>query len=272
MSADLVDWASIAAADFPFPKGIPASQLAVELSAMLVSPDPEIRDDYAYTGAARWIGKGHFDEVLEVLGDTAASRFTHPEVQARTFAPLILCSVLTRGHTVPGLVPKEAAERWYARFSAWYLAEQDTRGWDNSLGWLHAVAHGADAAAAFAKALPDRRTELLELCAHRITAKQTDYRYRQLEDARLARALTRILQAPGLNREEATGWLTVVVAALDGGGPGPVPVWAFNTFATLQSLHLHLTRGLADEGTPPHAEAVAARACDLLRVPYYWLD
>ncbi|WP_406735228.1 DUF2785 domain-containing protein [Streptomyces sp. NBC_01108] len=271
MNIDLVDWASIAADGFPFPEGVPASRLAAELSAMLVSADPEIRDDYAYTGVAQWIKEGHFDEVLQALGDTAATRFSHPEVQARTFAPLVLCSVLTRGNAVPGLVPKEAVERWFARFSTWYLAEQDTRGWDDSLGWLHAVAHGADAAAAFAKALPDRRTELLELCARRMTAQQTDYRYSQLEDARLARALTRILQAPGLKQEEATGWLTVVVAALDGIDPGPAPVWAFNTFATLQSLHLHLTRGLADEGIPPHADAVAIHACDLLRVPYRWL-
>ncbi|WP_256259773.1 DUF2785 domain-containing protein (plasmid) [Streptomyces atratus] len=195
----------------------------------------------------------------------------HPEVQARTFAPLVLCSVLTRGHTVPGLISKEAAERWYAELSAWYPAEHDTRGWDDSLGWLHAVAHGADATAAFAKALPHRRAELLELCALRMTSAQVDYRYAQSEDARLARALTRILQAPGLKHEQATDWLTVVAKALDGGGTGPLPIWAFNTFATLQSRHVHLTRGLADEGVPPHAEAVAARTADLLRLPYRWL-
>ncbi|WP_437090494.1 DUF2785 domain-containing protein [Streptomyces sp. enrichment culture] len=49
---------------------------------------------------------------------------------------------------------EEAAERWCAGSTAWYPAERDTRGWDDSLGRLHAVAHGADAAAAFARALP----------------------------------------------------------------------------------------------------------------------
>ncbi|GEC06573.1 hypothetical protein SSP24_42280 [Streptomyces spinoverrucosus] len=84
-----------------------------------------------------------------------------------------------------------------------------------------------------------------------MTAPQADYRYMQLEDARLARALTRVLQAPGLTREQATGWLTAVAEVLDGGGPGPVPIWAFNTFAALQSLHLPLTRCIADEDIPP---------------------
>jgi hypothetical protein len=291
MSTVLLDWPSLAAGGFPLPAGVPASRLAGELSAMLVSPDPVVRDDHAYTAAARWIGEGHLDGVLEDLGDGAAGRFTHPEVQARTFAPLLLCRVLNRAAVVPGLVTEAAAERWYAAFRAWYPAEEDTRGWDDALGWLHAVAHGADAAAAFAKVLPGRRTALLELCARRMTAPGATHRYDQLEDARLARALTRILQsptaqapdgqapdpqapdpqAPDLEADEATGWLTVVADALEGGGPGPVPVWAFNTFATLQSLHLHLTHGIAGEATPPHARTVAARVVDLLRLPCHWL-
>ncbi|MEU3276902.1 DUF2785 domain-containing protein [Streptomyces antibioticus] len=151
--ADPVDRPALAAEGFPFPEAVPAPRLAGELSAMLVSPDPGIRDDHARTAAARWIREGRLDAVLVTLGDTAADRFGHPEIQARTFAPLIIGSVLTRAHAVPGLVPREAAERWYAAFAAWYPAERDARGRDDSLGWLHAVAHGADAAAVFAKAL-----------------------------------------------------------------------------------------------------------------------
>jgi hypothetical protein len=271
MTTPLVDWPAAAAAGFPLPEAVPTHRLAEELSTMLVSPDPVIRDDHAFTAAARWIREGRLDDVLEALGDRAADRFAHPEVQARTFAPLLLSCVLTRSAAAPGPVTPTAAERWYAAFRAWYPAEEDTRGWDDALGWLHAVAHGADAAAAFGKVLPGRRTELLELCARRMTAPGAAHRYEQLEDARLARALTRLLQAPGLGADEATGWPAVVADALEGGGPGPVPVWAFNTFATLQSLHLHLTRGIAGEPAPPHARAVAARVVGLLRLPCHWL-
>jgi hypothetical protein len=268
---DLVDWPAIAADGFPFPATTPVAALADELSVMLASPDPEVRDDYAYTAAARWIREGLLDEVLIELGDAAADRFIHPEIQARTFAPLILQCVLTRAQAVPGAVPEAAAERWWAAFARWYPSERDTRGWDDALGWLHAVAHGADAAAAFARFFPARRPEILELCAHRITAAHADYRYTQLEDARLARAITGVLLAPGLTAEQASGWLDIVADALAGGGPGSVPPWAFNTFATLQSLHLHLTCGLATGGVPPHAPAVAARTAAILRLPYSWL-
>lgn len=270
MPMDHFTWSSIAAEGFPFPEGVPASRLSDELSAMLVSPDPKVRDDQAYAAAARWIGEGRLDEVLENLGDTAVERFTHPEIQARTFAPLVLRCVLARAVAAPGAVPEAAAERWYAPFTAWYPTERDTRGWDDSLGWLHAVAHGADAAAAFAQALPGRRAELLELCARRMTAA-AGYRYVQLEDARLAHATGRILLVPGLSAEQATGWLSVVAKALEAGGYGPVPPWAFSTFATLQSLHLHLTRGLAEGGVPSHAAVVAEEVATVLRLPYHWL-
>ncbi|MFG3474403.1 DUF2785 domain-containing protein [Streptomyces sp. NPDC047980] len=164
-----------------------------------------------------------------------------------------------------------SVRHWYADFASWYPSERDTRGWDDTLGRLHAVAHGADAAAAFARRLPAERPGLLDLCARRMTAPHTDYRYAQLEDARLARAVTGILLAPGLTAEQAAGWLSVVTDALDGGGPGPVPPWAFNTFATLQALHLHLVRGLAEGGVPPHAGHVADRVAAVLRLPCGWL-
>ena len=168
----------------------------------------------------------------------------HPEVQARTFAPLVLNLVLTRSSRAPRLVTEAAAERWYTAYSAWYPAERDTRGWDDQLGWLHAVAHGADVASTFAAVLPQHRGAVLELCALRITAKDTDYRYAHLEDARLARAVTAVLLTADLTLDQATGWLAIVEDAFVGAGPGPVPSWASNTFATLQALHLHLARGL----------------------------
>ncbi|SHM97003.1 DUF2785 domain-containing protein [Actinacidiphila paucisporea] len=271
MHTSPVDWTAVAAENFAFPAGVGARRIGDELAGMLVSPDPRVRDEYAYTAAAGWIRGGYLDEVLVAMGDAAAERFVHPEVQARTFAPLVLTCVLDRGRQVPGAVPEAAVLRWYADFAAWYPHERDTRGWDDAMGWLHAVAHGADAAASFAAALPDHRTELLELCAQRMTAKGGDYRYVQVEDARLAAAITRILLAPGLTAGQATGWLDIVTAAFADGGPGAVPAWAFNTFATLQSLHLHLNRGLAEGGVPPHADEVAGRLVEILRLPYRWL-
>lgn len=238
---------------------------------MLVSPDPTVRDDHAYTALARWTREGHLDESLMDIGDAAATRLTHPDIQARSFASLALARVLDRVKAVPWAAVEDAADRWYGAFAEWFPAELDTRGWDGTLGWLHAAAHGADTAAAFAAVLPSRRSALLDLCARRMTAEAARHRYVQMEDARLARAITAILFTPGLSVDEATGWLDTVTRAFADAAPGPVPRWAFNTFATLQSLHLHLARGLADRGTPPHTEAVTTRIATILRAPFPWL-
>ncbi|NJP29565.1 hypothetical protein OHB01_08500 [Microbispora hainanensis] len=90
MPSASVDWPSVAAAGFPFPGDVAVRRLADELSAMLVSPDPAVRDDHAYTALARWTRDGHLDEVLADIGDTSARRFTHPDIQARSFAALVL--------------------------------------------------------------------------------------------------------------------------------------------------------------------------------------
>ena len=51
MSKDPVHWPSLAADGFPFPDGVPPARLGDELSAMLVSADPQVRDERARTAA-----------------------------------------------------------------------------------------------------------------------------------------------------------------------------------------------------------------------------
>src|SRR6476469_891387 len=52
-------WRGIAKHHYEVPSGESASALAGELSAMLASPDPELRDDLAYSILARWIYRGN---------------------------------------------------------------------------------------------------------------------------------------------------------------------------------------------------------------------
>jgi hypothetical protein len=270
---DHASWFALPEREWSFPSDRIAAEMADELGEVLSSPDPRLRDDIGYTALARWTREGALDEAMVRLGDAAAGRLTHSEVQTRSFAALTLTVVLRRREQVPDLVPSAAVEEWGSAFTRWYPAESDTRGWDDDLGWLHAVAHGADAAAAFAHHLPHRRVELLDACARRIINRDTEERYVQLEDARLARALVEVLSPDEVTERQATAWLDVVEAAFSDAGPGPVPAWAFNTFATLQSLHLHLTRGVvqpfADGGF--NGQAVADRVVAILRGPYPWL-
>ncbi|WP_412537762.1 DUF2785 domain-containing protein [Longispora sp. K20-0274] len=141
----MTDWKQIAESDHAVPQDRDVAELTAELSAALAHPDPKIRDGAPYGVLYRWISRGVLDDHLPALGDAMAARFGHAEIQARTFAPLVLAWVVDR---------RGAEERWVDAFASWYPAETDLRGHDPELGWLHAVAHGADLLGVFGATRP----------------------------------------------------------------------------------------------------------------------
>ncbi|MEV0839775.1 DUF2785 domain-containing protein [Actinocatenispora sera] len=253
----MTDWAAVVTADFPVPDDLGAA--VAELLELLTSPDPEVRDWQAREVLRRWIERGVLDERLAALGDAMVERFTHPQVQARTFAPLILANTVDRA-TAAGLLDAATLAGWRSAFAGWWLTEPDVRGWDDELGWLHAVAHGSDVVVAFGRsprtAAPEL-ADLLTLVAER-TVTRTDYRYAQQEEDRLARALAHTLARPELTEAQATGWLASIDRLFATGEPGPVPVEAANTFAVLRAAYV-----MIDRRAIPHraavTDAIAAR-------------
>lgn len=99
-----------------------------ELLTMLRSPDPVERDDVAYLAMMRRIVGGAEDVGLVELGDELARRLTDPEIQARTFAVLLLSEVVARDMQT-GHATAEAVLRWRDAFARWYPEETDLRGW-----------------------------------------------------------------------------------------------------------------------------------------------
>lgn len=273
-------WAAVIADDLAMPDDRPREELIAELTVMLADPDPAIRDDLAYPIFATWIVRGYVDGSIRDIGDTVAAMFEHDEIQARTFAALILAAVVRRDADT-GEVPRVAMLGWRDRFARWWRTETDLRGFDDHLGWLHAIAHGADVVRAFARSPQldqDDLDGLLRLTADRLLAP-TDYRFSQFEDARLAYAATSVLARPELT--EPIAWLDSVHAAIDAGEPGRTPIWAANTVETLTTLYVQVTRGIRwfDAATgeplpvtrPPAATGIAQRIADILRLSAYWL-
>lgn len=94
-----------------------------------------------------------------------------PTIYARAFAPLILAELLSRDARQPTLEP-EMLKTLRSAWAHWYLSETDLRSHDPEHGWLHALAHGADAALFFAlhPALPpDDRSAWVQALAPRLT-------------------------------------------------------------------------------------------------------
>ena len=143
-------WDQVQKAGFEVPSDRPLDELTAELTAMLGSTRPEVRDGTAYPALATWIANGVYDDLLAGLGDGMVAGLSvgigedgTDTVFRRSFSALILGACIERDneqHLLPGAKILE----WGDRAATWFLTERDTRGYVDEKGWAHTVAHGAD--------------------------------------------------------------------------------------------------------------------------------
>ena len=149
-------WRAIARNHYAIPAGQEAFPLARELSGYLGSPDPELRDDLAYSMLAIWITRQkRFSpgELVTLLGELQANlRVSIGEtgtdsIFKRSFSALCLSALAERDLKDPFL--GEERFRTLLNAALTYLGdERDLRGFDAKKGWIHATAHTADLLAA----------------------------------------------------------------------------------------------------------------------------
>lgn len=264
----MTDWGQISATDFAFPEDGSVADLVAELVEMLASPDPRVRDEIALAALATWIDGGVVpDDQLRALGHLMAGRLDAEQVQTRSFAALVLDVIVsTRDVCEP---------RWVDAFERWYATERDVRGHDGTLGWLHAVAHGADLLGSLGRrpdVAPDR---MLNLAVARLLAP-VDFVWHDQEHDRLAFAIVKTLTRTDLTEQHAGAWLEPVRALMSAGARGPVPANVSNVLHTLRMVHLLVGRGIrvsSDElVSVPHQALVLDRIADALHpaTPWMW--
>lgn len=248
------------------PEGVSQEAAVDELAEMLRDPDPDVRDELAYTMLECLIPE--LDEHLCLrLGDELASRFTDPELHVRSFAALVLAPIVKRGIFRPD---------WLEEFEAWYPDEDDLRGYDEELGWLHAAAHGADLLGAFGLHDQVPPSRMLALAADRLIAP-TDFVFAEMEDARLAHGIALTLTRAELNEHDSIAWLDVIQDKLSADEAEHVLPEFANTIRALQALYMFTDRGVRRSWDPEgpilrltDTEAIKARIGEILQLamPY----
>ena len=225
--------------------------LTAELTRLaddLRSPDAEVRDGGAYMTLAGLAADGALDDHLVELGERGVALLGDPEVQARSFGALLLALVTDRD-TRTGRAGDAAVRSWRDAVLGWYPAEPDTRGWDDDLGWLHAVAHGADAVCELAGSPrldgPDL-APLLDALVDRAVAT-TSTHWLQDEDDRVALALMTVLRRDVLDEKQVVAALDRLATAWREAPAGPVPAGVDNAVRLARTLHLQLTLGTRAE-------------------------
>jgi hypothetical protein len=232
----------------------------------LASPDPAVRDERAYAALAGRVRDGDLSaNDRSRLASAMLERLDHERAEARAFAPLVLASLVAAG---------DFDAVWVPSVTRWYVGEQDLRGHDPELGWVHAVAHGADFFGECGAAGVGDAAALLDALARRMVAP-TSFVWRDQEDDRLAYAIALTLSRDDVDEAMALAWLDHVRAMFAAGTPGPVPAEASNTMRTLRSLHVALGEQVlhGDEAvTVVHSEVVRQAVAGLLAevTPWFW--
>lgn len=209
-------WRSIAKSNYAVPASESADALAPELSAMLGSPDPELRDDLAYSILGTWILHGQLssptllslnDEwkgnLKSGIGETGTN-----SVLKRSFSALCLSEIAKREVKSPFLGERRYHDLLAAAIE--YLqAERDLRGYDAVLHWIHATAHTADLLGALANSpllTREEASSILRAIAGRLaSAPQV---YTQGEQDRLAAAAVSVIRRKDFDKSFFDGWLT----------------------------------------------------------------
>jgi hypothetical protein len=210
-------WRAVVQQRYAVPERESADALARELSALLASPDPELRDDLAYSILARWIYRQNVLSTPTLLSLTDEWRSNlksrlgeagTDSVLKRSFSALCLAEIAKREAKSPFMGP----QRYHALVAeaiAYLQQERDLRGYEATRHWIHATAHTADLLAALAESplhTKDEATSILHAIDARLsTAPQV---YTQGEQDRLAVAFVSVIRQKDFDPSTFDPWLS----------------------------------------------------------------
>ena len=262
---DKAYWQSIAAHGFDVPEGSSAPALARELSALLGSPDPELRDGCAYSILTSWIYQKKLLQPADVralaiewqanlkagVGSTGDDRTLR-----RSFSALSLGVVIARDNVEPFLEPVEVRAILDAAL-AYLEAERDLRGYDEQKGWIHSAAHTADLIKFLARSrviTVDDQRRILDAVTAKLRGAGQVFVFG--EDERYARAVLSIIARKDFDQAGFTAWVTRSTPARMAAKPSVADLQASqnakNMLAKLEVL-------LSQAADPVPAQVLAAR-------------
>ena len=273
-------WEQVQKAGFEVPSDRPLDELTAELTTMLGSTRPEVRDGTAFPALATWIDRGVYDDLLAGLGDgmvaglgVGLGEHGTDTVFRRSFSALIVGACLERDNA-QHLLPVDKILDWGDRIAVWFLTEQDSRGWVADKGWAHAIAHGADAIGALGDSphlgAPEHEA-LLDVLAERLLQQPGDTPLAAGEPDRIAAAAMQILRRDTLGTDVLEPWVHRLGAA---GNPftGPVDHDPFSATAAPQAFLRALFVQLSLAPAPPEVRSdlllVVIEALRMTNTPY----
>ncbi|MEZ5946133.1 DUF2785 domain-containing protein [Hyphomonas sp.] len=187
------------------------AEVALDMVACLEHPDPRVRDGFAYETYAAIMRGGLLDEtglraLKAALLDELAAAGGDPAGFRGPFAALILSEVVRTDRITPWMTGEERGEL-VAAAAAYMSGLADYRGYSDTDGWRHGVAHTADIFLQLSlnEALTrDEADAILAVIA--VKAGTSDHAYIFGEPERLAAPVLYLSRRGLLTPEEWTDW------------------------------------------------------------------
>lgn len=228
---------ALAQAEFEIPAHDERNAFALAIAPCLADPDPFLRDRIAFTALAAFLRGQQLSETTQhrlVTYAWAMLRQGDEAGYARPFAALALSELARADRIQPFMAERDLNN--LASDAAEYVTNiRDYRGFDETEGWRHGIAHGADLLLQLA--LNPRLEDpwfgaLLDAVASQVVAHNGHF-YTYGESERLARVV--LFAATRGLRDEAwwAAWFQNVA------GPAPLADWsdAFTSQAGLAKRH-----------------------------------
>lgn len=252
-------WRSIVQHDYAPPAGASVTGLATELSVLLGSADPELRDEFGYSILTAWIYEKRLlqpDAVRPLMRQWVANlkagigSTEGTSVLRRSFSALMLSVVVARDNAAPFLEKTEVRQLLDAALE--YLdGEKDLRGYDARTGWLHSAAHTADLLKFLGRSRYLERSDqsqVLEAVTRKLRESSVVFTFG--EDERFARAVLSVINRSDFDDRAFHSWVVQSrPAALTSRTPDPADLRASQNLKNLFSK-LAVVLSMVAESTP----------------------
>jgi uncharacterized protein DUF2785 len=262
---DAAFWRAIARDHYKPPADSDVPALAGELIDMLASPDPELRDDIAYSTLTSWIYQQKLIDAaaLRPAIDRLLTNLTahvgeldNDTIFRRSFSALTLSVIAARDNAEPFL---DAAE-WHrveGAALAYLAAERDLRGYDPGKGWMHSAAHTADLLKFLGRSrhldIPGQR-RFLDAIGQKLAAAGVVFTFG--EDERFARALLSLTARKDFDAPGFAAWLARNTPAV----PAKPAIAQLRAAQNWKNVLAKLEVLLSSDPQPPEAAAAARTA------------
>ena len=210
--------------------------LARALTGCLGDPDPEIRDGVAYTALSQMLRTQlvSIQTVMDLEADLRARLVRPADADGfeAPFAALVLSEVARTDRITPWMGPEER-DRLIAATHAYLETLTDYRGYSDSEGWRHGVAHASDILMQLSlnPQLTKPQAEAI-LTAIALKVGTPDHAYVYGESERLAAPVTYLAFKETFTAEEWRAWFAGLWPAED-----PLRENAYKSEAALTRLH-----------------------------------